>query len=192
LFKEEPIVFDPREESDTDQRIDYYIKQLNLVIPVVWIRDNLYLIGSSRIECEVQGQQLMCKVGNDWEIFTKFVSENQRFFQKQLVVYMIKSSESLTWVVDCLVNGRMIKNIFVAPRKSFSGRRNSFNSTSRKSFVGRTESLFSPERRPKAYIRSNTPKREQVRNNKEFGSPMIGARLTDTKSALSVKRRSLI
>jgi len=105
---------------------------------------------------------------------------------------MIKSSESLTWVVDCLVNGRMIKNIFVAPRKSFT--RNSFTSGHRHSFtMGRSNGgLISPERKAKAYIRSNTPKREQVRNDKGFGSPMAGAKLTDTKSALSVKRRSLI
>jgi len=196
LFTESPIVFDPREDNEVDDRIDYYIRQLDLKIPVVWVKEDLYLIGSCRMRCKIEGQQLYVLVGDDWQLFTKYVPMYSRYFMKQLVVYMIKSSESLTWVVDCLVNGRMIKNIFVAPKKGVT--RSSFGSRSgstRNSFVGGTRSyggLISPERQSKVYIRSNTPKREQVRSNKELGSPLTGVRLTDTRSALSVKRRSII
>ena len=54
-----------------------------------------------------------------------------------LVVYMIKSGESLEWVIDALMNGKKIKNIFDSKEKqdkndSFtikrSGSRNSMRS----------------------------------------------------------------
>jgi hypothetical protein len=53
----------------------------------------------------------MLRVGGGYESFQNYVPKNQRYFQKMLVVYMIKSGESLEKVVDCLVNNIKIKDI---------------------------------------------------------------------------------
>ncbi len=37
--------------------------------------------------------------------------KNNKQIQKQLVIEMIKSGESLEWVVDQLINGNKIKNV---------------------------------------------------------------------------------
>jgi len=49
-------------------------------------------------------------VGQIWENFEEYVAKNHRFFQRKLVVMMIKTSESLEFVVDSILNGKKMKN----------------------------------------------------------------------------------
>jgi len=53
----------------------------------------------------------MVKVGAGHEKFGDYVLKNNVYFQRMLVVHMIKSSESLEWVVDQIMSGRRIKNV---------------------------------------------------------------------------------
>lgn len=50
----------------------------------------------------------MVRVGGGFERFIEYIPKNHRFFERTLVVYMIKSGESLEWVVDALKNGKKI------------------------------------------------------------------------------------
>lgn len=50
------------------------------------------------------------RVGGGYEKFEDYVPKNHRFFQRTLVVHMIKSGESLEAVVDNLISGKKIKN----------------------------------------------------------------------------------
>ncbi len=50
------------------------------------------------------------RVGGGYEKFEDYVPKNHRFFQRTLVVHMIKSGESLEAVVDNLIIGKKIKN----------------------------------------------------------------------------------
>lgn len=52
----------------------------------------------------------MLRVGGGYEKFDDYVPKNHRFFQRMLVVHMIKSGESLEAVVDNLIIGKRIAN----------------------------------------------------------------------------------
>jgi hypothetical protein len=53
----------------------------------------------------------MVRVGGGYEKFFEYVPKNHRYFERSLVVHMIKSGESLEGVVDALFNGRKLKNL---------------------------------------------------------------------------------
>ena len=120
LFSTIPIKFVPREESDEDQAIFWLIQELELRIPILHIKDKLYLIGSSRISCEIKRDIVMLRIGGGYEKFVEYVPRNQKFFERSLVVYMIKSGQSLEWVVDALFNGKKIKNVVKQKNESAS------------------------------------------------------------------------
>lgn len=111
LFSDEPITFVPRRNNAIDQRIKVFIVQYHLMIPVVHIKDRLYLIGCNRMTCELTRDQLMVRVGGGYERFEEYVPNQHRYFMRMLVVHMIKSGESLEWVIEQLIAGKRIKNI---------------------------------------------------------------------------------
>lgn len=69
LFAEVPIRFKPRRENQMDMLIDEYIRELEINIPIIWIKGQLYLIGSQRITCQLKNDQLLCRVGGGYETF---------------------------------------------------------------------------------------------------------------------------
>ena len=76
------------------------IQQLRITIPNLFIKEKLYLIGSVRINVDMKTDNLMLRVGGGFEKFSEYVPKNHRYFERSLVVHMIKSGESLEWVVD--------------------------------------------------------------------------------------------
>ena len=111
LFADEPITFVPRKGNAIDLRIKFYIVEYRLLIPIVHIKDRLYLIGCNRMTCELTRDQLMVRVGGGYERFEEYVPGHARYFMRMLVVHMIKSGESLEWVIEQLISGKKIKNI---------------------------------------------------------------------------------
>lgn len=53
----------------------------------------------------------MVRVGGGYEKFIDYVPKNHRYFERSLVVHMIKSGESLEGVVDAIFNGKKLKNL---------------------------------------------------------------------------------
>mmetsp|Transcript_5424 Transcript_5424/g.9129 ORF Transcript_5424/g.9129 Transcript_5424/m.9129 type:complete len:352 (-) Transcript_5424:8-1063(-) len=111
LFRGVPVEFVPRANNEVDQAIYMLIKELNINIPILHIKNKLYLIGTNRLSCEIKRDIMMVRVGGGYEKFVEYVPRNQRYFQRMIVVYMIKSGESLEWVIESLCTGRKIKNI---------------------------------------------------------------------------------
>jgi hypothetical protein len=111
LFADTPIEFKPRRSIEIDQIIAQMIDDLEITIPIIWIKMNQYLLGSTIFSFEIRGEQLKIKVNNLWETFEDYVAKNHRFFQRQLVMMMIKSGESLEYVIDQLMNGKKIKGV---------------------------------------------------------------------------------
>jgi len=70
----------------------------NITIPIIHIKDKLYLIGPNRLNCEIRAGVVMVLVGGGYQRFEDYVPKNQRFFQKKLVTHMLNSNESLEWV----------------------------------------------------------------------------------------------
>lgn len=120
LFSDTPIPFVRSKEKKNeliDNLIQSCISMYNITIPIMHIKQKLYIIGSQRINLDVKNDQLLCRVGGGYEKFHEYVPKNSKYFQKMLVVHMIKSGESLEWVIDQLINGKKIKNIH-APEPS--------------------------------------------------------------------------
>jgi hypothetical protein len=52
----------------------------------------------------------MVRVGGGFEKFFEWVPKNHRFLERSLVCLMIKSGESLEWVIEQIYNGTKIQN----------------------------------------------------------------------------------
>ena len=83
--------------------IESMIYDYNISIPIVPIKDKLYLIGIHRITCEIKRTSVLARIGGGYQDLTQYILSNHRYFQRMLVVYMIKSGNSLEWVVDQLI-----------------------------------------------------------------------------------------
>lgn len=76
LFKETPIMFTPRKNNRMDEMIAQYIEELDIRIPIIPIKDKLYLIGSNRVSCSFKDDQLILRVGGGYEKFEDYVPKN--------------------------------------------------------------------------------------------------------------------
>lgn len=106
LFADTPIKFRPRRGDPLDSAIMQQIDLLGITIPVQQIRGKLYLVGSSKTTCELKGEQLLIRTGGGYERFDEYVPSNHRFFQRQLVVAMIKSGQGLEETVQNFIEGK--------------------------------------------------------------------------------------
>jgi hypothetical protein len=107
LFSTAPIFFRPK-NIPLEQAMHEVYTQQNIVIPIIHIREKLYLIGSGRMTCDFRSDTAMVKVGGGYERFEDYVSKNERYHQKKLVTYMINNQASLEWVVGQLIEGKNI------------------------------------------------------------------------------------
>lgn len=57
-----------------------YIVEHSITIPIIWIKKDLYLIGSNRLSCELKRDTLMLRVGGGYEKFEEYVPKNLRYF----------------------------------------------------------------------------------------------------------------
>lgn len=109
LFGVAPIEFKARKGVEIDLMIQQAVREYGLTIPIVWIKEQLYLVGSSRSNLSIKRDKLMIKKGVSLEKFDEYVSKQQRNYQRTLVSYMIKSGESLEYVVEQLMNNKKIR-----------------------------------------------------------------------------------
>lgn len=106
LFGDTPIKFKPRKDDALDAAIMEQIDLLGITIPVQHIKGKLYLIGSSKTTCELKGEQLLIRTGGGYERFDEYVPGNHRYYQRQLVVSMIKTGQGLEETVKSIVEGK--------------------------------------------------------------------------------------
>ena len=55
----------------------------------------------------------MVRVGASWVKFEEQVQKQDRYYQRMLVMHMIKSGESLEWVIEQIVANKKIHNQLV-------------------------------------------------------------------------------
>lgn len=53
----------------------------------------------------------MVTIGNTTEKFKTYMAANYKHMQRMLIVYMIKTGESLEWVLEQLAKGNRIGNV---------------------------------------------------------------------------------
>lgn len=110
-----PIKFMPRKGNKIDEKIRFYIQELNITIPIDYIKGDLYLIGSDRLNIKQNSNNdsLMVRVGGGYVKFEEHFEKYDRYYQRMLVVHMIKSGESLEWVIEQLKANKKITNQLV-------------------------------------------------------------------------------
>ena len=80
LFRYAPIEFQPWEGNSIDRAIQDIIQSYDITIPIVHIKNKLFLIGHNRINCDLKNDNLMCRVGGGYEKFIDYVPKNHRYF----------------------------------------------------------------------------------------------------------------
>lgn len=58
LFKVAPIEFRPRKFNQIDQLIANLIDEKDIVVPILYIQDNIYLVGSSKVILTISGNTI--------------------------------------------------------------------------------------------------------------------------------------
>lgn len=106
LFSETPIHFKPRRKNDLDENIAVCIYNQHITIPIMHIKENLYLVGPNRYNCDLKAGQAMIKAGGGYQRFDEYVPRFHRQFQKKLVSYMVTHNQSLEWVCNELVQSK--------------------------------------------------------------------------------------
>lgn len=80
IFGDAPMKFQPRSGEPVDDLISQYINEMNITFPILWIKDNYYLVGSQRLICEIKRNCLLLRVGGGYESFQEYVIKNDRYF----------------------------------------------------------------------------------------------------------------
>lgn len=92
IFKDVVIPFTRRKGNDMDKMVNDLLGKLGVTMPVLHIKDNLYLIGSLRLNLELNGDILMIKTPEGkLQKFVEYIPANHRFHEKCLVVHMMRS-----------------------------------------------------------------------------------------------------
>lgn len=179
LFMTPPIPFKPNKNNEIDQILVKLIKDLKITLPIVQINETCYLVGSQRINLLLKRDQLLVKRGGGGasEQFSEFYVTNKRQLERGLVVHMIKSGESLEYVVDCLVNGRKIKNTMAtsitpsraSPRLSITQRSSNANRLSLKSRLDRSPVIGSGSSPSNRYDMSPAERQYREQKDRIFG-----------------------
>lgn len=78
LFSSPPIEFKARNLPLEQAMYEVYTAQ-HITIPIIHIREKLYLIGSGRMTCDFRSDHAMVKVGGGYEKFEDYVAKNERY-----------------------------------------------------------------------------------------------------------------
>ena len=107
LFEQPPMPFTYDEENELNVALASQIDMLGITIPIVHLKDTLYLIGSTRTNIKLnKSGNLMVRVGGGFARFDDHVPSQHRAVQRQIVVAMIKSGKSLENVVADLIENK--------------------------------------------------------------------------------------
>lgn len=110
LFNLVPIPFNAKkgENYALEKEIERLITQMGITIPIMHVKGQVYLIGTSKCIIQNRADQIMVRVGGGYVPFDEYIPNNHRLFERALLVHMIKSQESLEWVCDALIFDKRI------------------------------------------------------------------------------------
>ena len=110
LFTTRPIEFVPvkGEDYELHKDLEKLIIEHNITIPVIHIKGSVYLIGDKKHIIQQNTNSFTVRVGGGHFKFEEYVPNNHKYFEKALLIHMIKSKESLEWVCEALMNEQRI------------------------------------------------------------------------------------
>jgi hypothetical protein len=77
-FSTIPVKFKARRGNKLEEMMVKLIKKENFTLPVIHVKNFLYLIGINRLTCELKHDQVMVRVGGGAMRFESYVKSNQR------------------------------------------------------------------------------------------------------------------
>jgi len=78
LFTTAPIPFIPRPNEDLDRRIKDVIEHQDITIPIIWIKNKLYLVGLNKTELNCPGNDVTARIGGGFQNLQEYLNENQQ------------------------------------------------------------------------------------------------------------------
>jgi len=82
LFQTPPVSFKPRKGNKLDEKIYELLISLDVKIPIVLIKENLYLIGTSRVICDLRNESVIVRVGGGNDTLFNYLSNNHKQFER--------------------------------------------------------------------------------------------------------------
>lgn len=219
LFSTAPIPFHPRKGVEVEANLKILLEQYRVGLPIIWIRDTLYLVGDKKIHIKQDTRYIIANVGGGYEEFWAWFSKHIEDMERSLITKMVNSRESLETVCQKLIDGQPIRHHAITPELESSRKKmkkndiNGFGierrvmkapgtdnrsptrgSPSRKSFGG-TSPLRRPSTSPlggrKSPInRSSTPKKSAGKTRTPTSwSKDIQAQIEKLMAKYDIKRR---
>ena len=63
-----------------DIALSMIINKMEVTLPIMHIKDSLYLIGPQRMTCALKREFVMIRIGGGYERFEEHISRNQRYY----------------------------------------------------------------------------------------------------------------
>jgi len=81
---------------------------LYITIPIVHIKNDLYLFGHQRVNIQLKAGNLSLRIGGGYHTFEEYIPKHQREMQVMMLHNMMKSRESLEWCCEAMMNSEKI------------------------------------------------------------------------------------
>ena len=69
LFEAPPIPFVAKKGDKVDIEIQKLINELKITVPIIWIKEKLYLVGDKRLNLDKNGEFLCANIGGGYKSF---------------------------------------------------------------------------------------------------------------------------
>lgn len=100
LFDEAPLPFKPRKNNANDEQVNSILSDYGYTIPVVHIKDKLYLVGNNRVTCDFKFNQVLVKGGGGSQKLEDYIAKNEETMQNNIIEGMAKSGRDVGYVVE--------------------------------------------------------------------------------------------
>ena len=210
LFNTPPIPFIPKRNDKVDLEVKRLIDEMGVTIPIVWIKDSLYLVGSSKVHLEKKGNKVTAQIGGGYQELEQYLPKNHNQHEKDLILKMVQSKMSLEGVCETIIEGKKIQTVqyqnidntpgspsrnqrlYIERKKVMSIKRDGTPNNALVVNLYRRPTVGGANSPVKGAIRNASPvgRRSQMVGNKTQ-SPMTGAsrRNYDYKSPMSARSR---
>lgn len=92
LFKQQVAKFNGRSKNTMDLKIEELIETIGSTIPILHIKDKLYLIGSQRLTLEMINNIVFVNTpSGKKQQFIQYIPNHHKFHERKLLLLMIKS-----------------------------------------------------------------------------------------------------
>ena len=109
LYSTAPITFVARKGNHLEAEVKAILEELGIGVPIIHIRDTLYLVGDSRIHIERKRETVMANIGGGYQEFVNWLVKERPRLERALLVKMIQSRESLETICALLCEGKQIR-----------------------------------------------------------------------------------